>query len=357
MQNIEFRAEEVSRYYEVRLPDLNQRGAQWRCACPIHLGQGENFSVEPDLEHWYCFSKCQRGGDIIELQMRLNNSDFKTAKAEVFRIIGRDGTNKLPKAARTNEKSLRPGGARVISPARGKWREIERYPYTDESGQILYEVVRYLKPDGTKTFVQVRPSGVESAGTTDSNRTCSVPTGGIVVGLDSGKYLSDSKAERRTGRPHWKRAPDQKKDYHGLEYHFRECPRVPYRLQKVLGADTVYLPEGEKDVQALESWGLVASCNAGGAGGSRQYRTWAEHLRGRHVIILPDNDPPGHKHAAAVAAALLHVAASVRVVELPDLPESGDVTDWRDKGGTREEFQRLVEAAAMLNDRTLAARG
>jgi len=350
---IEFKAEEVSRYYEARLPGLNQRGAQWRCACPIHHGQGDNFSVKPDSGCWFCFSKCQCGGDIIELEMRLNNTDFKTAKAEVFRIVGRIGAGKPLNARSTNERSSGSGGA-VMRPVRGKWSEIERYPYTDESGGLLYEVVRYLKPDGTKTFVQARPSGVEAAGTTDLNRTDGIPTGGIVVGLDSGKYLPDVKAEHRARKPRWKRAPDQKKDYHGLEYHFRECPRVPYRLQKVLGADTVYLPEGEKDVHALEAWGLVASCNAGGAGGSRQYRLWPQHFRGRHVIILPDNDLPGRKHAFAVASALLNVAASVRVVELPDLPESGDVTDWRDKGGTQEEFRRVADAAQTLDEAALS---
>src|SRR5581483_10802251 len=187
---IEFKAEEVSRYYEARLPGLNQRGAQWRCACPIHHGQGDNFSVKPDSGCWFCFSKCQCGGDIIELEMRLNNTDFKTAKAEVFRIVGRIGAGKPLNARSTNERSSGSGGA-VMRPVRGKWSEIERYPYTDESGGLLYEVVRYLKPDGTKTFVQARPSGVEAAGTTDLNRTDGIPTGGIVVGLDSGKYLPD----------------------------------------------------------------------------------------------------------------------------------------------------------------------
>jgi hypothetical protein len=94
----------------------------------------------------------------------------------------------------------------------------------------------------------------------------------------------------------------------------------------VLKADAVYLPEGEKDVHTLEAWVLVASCNPGGAGNSHFYGEWAVYFRGRHIVILPDNDEPGRKHGAAVAAALLSVAASVRIVELPGLPEKGDVT-------------------------------
>ena len=130
--------------------------------------------------------------------------------------------------------------------------------------------------------------------------------------------------------------------------------RVPYRLPKLLNAETVYLPEGEKDVHTLEGWGLVASCNPGGSGNSHLYAGWADYFRGRHIVILPDNDEPGRKHAAAVAAALLSVAASVRIVELPGLPAKGDVTDWRDAGGTFERFRELTEAAAPMDAAALS---
>jgi putative DNA primase/helicase len=50
-----------------------------------------------------------------------------------------------------------------------------------------------------------------------------------------------------------------------------------------------------------------------------------------------------------VATALLPVAASMRIVELPGLPEKGDVTDWRDAGGTFAQFQELTEAATLMD--------
>src|SRR5208282_4265988 len=99
----------------------------------------------------------------------------------------------------------------------------------------------------------------------------------------------------------------------------------------------------------LESWGLVASCNPGGSGNSSLYAGWADHFRGRHIVILPDNDGPGRKHAAAVAAALLSAAASVRIVELPGLPAKGDVTDWRDAGGTFERLHELTQSATPID--------
>ena len=38
-------------------------------------------------------------------------------------------------------------------------------------------------------------------------------------------------------------------------------------------------------------------------------------------------------------------AASIRIVELPGLPAKGDVSDWIQSGGTREELERLVSEA------------
>lgn len=93
--------------------------------------------------------------------------------------------------------------------------------------------------------------------------------------------------------------------------------RVLYRLPELLTTDTaktVFVVEGEKDVEALRDRGLIATCNVGGAGKWRD--EYSESLRKRHVCILPDNDRPGRKHAHQVATALYGIAASVRVVEL-----------------------------------------
>jgi putative DNA primase/helicase len=163
-------------------------------------------------------------------------------------------------------------------------------------------------------------------------------------------YIVDPKKSARAGRTVW---VESQHSLDGAYYQFTECPRVPYRLPQVLRAETVFLPEGEKDVHTLESWALTASCNSGGAGaGWRQEYT--PHFRGRHCIILPDNDKAGHRHAALVAEALLPVAASVRIVELP-VGEKGDVTDWAEAGGTRERFLELVSQSSPIDVAGLAA--
>lgn len=301
---ITFTPGEVAIFYAARVPDLEQRrAAKWRGPCPIHHGKKDSFEVRPHTGRWHCYSRCGRGGDMLDLEAELNGGDFPTRKAEVFRLVGRPEpmnghhptSMNLNPAGRAPTKPTEP-----TSPA-GKWHEIVRYPYVDRDGRPLFEVVRYLKPDGDKAFKQCRPDG----------------RGGIVWNLEGIK-------------------------------------RVPYHLPKMLNADTVYLPEGEKDVHTLEEWGLVASCNPGGAGSSHRYREWADFFRGRQIVILPDNDEPGRKHAAAVAAALLSVAASLRIVELPGLPEEGDVTDWRDAGETIERFRELTQAAAPIDAAALS---
>jgi len=124
---------------------------------------------------------------------------------------------------------------------------------------------------------------------------------------------------------------------------------VLYRLSELLKreSETVFVCEGEKDVHTLEAFGLLATCNAMGAGKWRP--EYSETLRGRSVVILPDNDAPGRKHAAAIVASLLSVAASVRILELPGLPAKGDITDWLNAGGSLEQFREIVKASTTLD--------
>lgn len=121
--------------------------------------------------------------------------------------------------------------------------------------------------------------------------------------------------------------------------------RVPYRLPELIASDAdkfVFIPEGEKDVDELIHRGLVATTNAGGGGKWRP--EYNEPLRGRHVVVLPDNDPTGEKHAEQVTASLQGIAASVRVLRLPGLPPKGDVSDWLDAGWDAGRLAAMAEA-------------
>lgn len=132
-----------------------------------------------------------------------------------------------------------------------------------------------------------------------------------------------------------------------------ETQRVLYCLPELLvgvkSGHAIYIVEGEKDVESLATIGLVATCNPMGAGKWRN--EYNEPLHGASVVILPDNDKPGKQHAAEVAHSLAGVATEVRVVELPDLPPKGDVSDWLASGKTREALELLVAATPPLNGR------
>ena len=121
---------------------------------------------------------------------------------------------------------------------------------------------------------------------------------------------------------------------------------VPYHLADIAGArpdDLIFVVEGEKKANALAQLGFVATCNPFGAG--KWPASFAPHLAGRHVVILPDNDTPGRAHADDVAAKIRGAAASVVRVELPGLPDKGDIVDWLAAGGTAEALAVLVATA------------
>ena len=127
-------------------------------------------------------------------------------------------------------------------------------------------------------------------------------------------------------------------------------PLVLYHLPEVAQAITlrqpIYLVEGEKDVETLRALGLVATCNRGGAG--KWEDSYTATLKGADVIALPDNDPPGKAHAALITARLRGTVRSLTVIDLPDLPEKGDISDWLAKGHTLQELQRLCRTTIPL---------
>jgi hypothetical protein len=105
---------------------------------------------------------------------------------------------------------------------------------------------------------------------------------------------------------------------------------------------TIWVTEGEKDVDELKSRGLVATCNPMGAGKWREH--FNETFNGRTVVVIADHDVPGDEHAEEVATAISPVAQSVKVLRIPDLPDRGDVSDFLQAGGTIEQLIEMVES-------------
>lgn len=121
-----------------------------------------------------------------------------------------------------------------------------------------------------------------------------------------------------------------------------------YRLPELLAAPpsrTVFIVEGEKDVDRLWSAGLVATCNEGGGGKGKWFPAHSKHLRGRSVGIIPGNDKTGDQHAEDVARRLKKYAVAIKIVKLAGLPLKGDVSDWLDAGGSAAELDQLFVQA------------
>ncbi|HEX8867666.1 MAG TPA: hypothetical protein VF821_18550, partial [Lentzea sp.] len=186
-------------------------------------------------------------------------------------------------------RNLWPEHARYVNNTHNDRIEIAAYDYRDADNRLLYQAVRYFP----KEFRQRRPSG--------QNR--------------------------------W-------------TWNLDGVGRVLYRLPDLLQADQQrfrFILEGEKDVDRAWAMGLVATCNVGGAGKWRD--EYSEHFRGQRVAIIADNDEAGTNHARDVARSLMGIATEIRVLELPEIDEHGDLSDWLDDGGTREQLQTLVRSA------------
>lgn len=161
---------------------------------------------------------------------------------------------------------------------------VARYPYCDETGKVLFYVCR----TADKEFPQWNPAG-------------------------GGWGLNGSR-------------------------------RVLYRLPDLVNADKsewVFFCEGEKDADRLASLDLLSTTCPCGAGKWRP--EYAGTLAGRQVAILEDNDTAGQAGSKKIADALRGIAAEVKIIRLPGLPNHGDVSDWLDAGGTVERLLSIVE--------------
>ena len=163
--------------------------------------------------------------------------------------------------------------------------------------------------------------------------------------------------QRRESKSFIQRRPDGNG---GWIYNMNGVNRVLYRLPEILSSEKstwILIPEGEKDVDNVRKHGYVATTNAGGAS-QPWLDSYSEALRGRKVCVLPDNDDPGRKHANDVGSHLMGVAADVRVLMLPNLPEKGDVSNWLEAGNDPSTLLAMVEAAPVFsknsNHRTIS---
>jgi hypothetical protein len=85
--------------------------------------------------------------------------------------------------------------------------------------------------------------------------------------------------------------------------------RLPDVVEKAKTGGLVMLVEGEKVVEAIEALGIVATTIAMGAG--KWFDGFAPPLVGAYVVLCPDCDLEGRKHAVQAGRSLLAAGADV----------------------------------------------
>jgi RecA-family ATPase len=170
------------------------------------------------------------------------------------------------------------------------WRCTGTYDFRDEAGMLLYRTRRHEHRAKPKRFTAERPDG-------------------------AGGWTSN----------------------------MGDVRRVLYRLPELLTADPaepVYLTEGERKADKLAGWGFTATAFAFGAKSWR--KEYAKPLSGRTVIILPDNDANGRDMADRACLDIAEGGGTAYIVELPGLPDKGDIIDWT---GTADDLRGLIAKA------------
>lgn len=193
------------------------------------------------------------------------------------------------------------------------------YPYHDENGRLLFETVRLIP----KGFHQRRPATTQDP---------------------------HDKVKRDSEGHEWVYSL---KDSNG-----NQIRRVLYRLPETLAAievgHTIFVVEGEKDVESIVGLGLDATTSPQGAG------KWSDEFsvclkNATRIVVCPDNDPaptkapdkgyPGQRHAAAIVRSLLKGGTAPDRIQVLEFPGVKDASDWIAKGGTSDGLIALAHDA------------
>ncbi len=163
---------------------------------------------------------------------------------------------------------------------------IKEYPYQDETGNLLFQKVRYP----SKEFRLRKP--------------------------------------KRSGGWTWK---------------LGNTKRVLYRLPELINSTgTVYLVGGEKDVDTLLKYKLTATTNYDGE--AKWKSEYNPYFKDREVVIIEDNDEKGRAHGKLVSKHLFNFVQSIKIIRFKDCKSGYDVSDYLEENSI-EELKKLVDAA------------
>lgn len=232
--------------------------------------------VNAECGRWRDHATDEQGGDFISLFAAANSldqrHDFSVILDELEEWLGWRQSAFQARPQQAARESYRDAPKPADEPLGAP---TSRWHYLDTDSNIIATVSRYDLPNGSKTY---RPW--------------------------------DAKASR----------------------HQMPEPRPLYNMPALQRADTVVLVEGEKCADALISAGYAATTVMGGANAPMDKTDWSP-IRGKQIILWPDNDEAGRRYAAELPPFLRAFGCGVRVVEIPDdMPEKWDAADAADEG-------------------------
>lgn len=293
----------------LRVQKHAQPGRDNRCICPCHADKTGSLMVKLE-DDGRILMHCQAGCSVQDVckAIGVELSDLHE-RPLVPGMQVHPAKPRKPKAAPKPAPAPAPKDDKPERPL--PWPPTKVYDYTDESGELIFAVLRFTYPEGDKTFRQGVPDPGKRSGWT---------LGGV-SGLRKPLY------------------------------------RLPEVVAAVRSKTPVYVVEGEKDADTLAAMGLCGTTNPGGASKPGQAIKWlpehTETLAGAEVIIVPDVDEVGLSDRRRVALELAEAGCRVRWIDLrkaAEMPPKGDITDLAEMVGldkARSMLATLVAAAPL----------
>jgi hypothetical protein len=320
-------------FYQTYSP-LKPEGQKMRGPCPVHGGNGPNFALDPFTGLWFCHSRgCGKpGGDIFDFVMAVEGVTFPEALEHVANYAS------VAPDASASFRSV-PGHAFIKSAPTMYEDHFLDVTLAEGLHQRLMENPKVttwlLKHRGwtTETLVRFQIGFLPPAITGEEARIC-FPI------YDQQKRLINIRKHLFAYRPDLTDA--RRRELNKTLPWGKGLGTDLYPLTALENKRDVLLVEGEADATLACQLGFAAITGTLGAETFKPH--WAETLRGRVVAILYDGDEAGRKGTSKAVAALLGVAAQVRVAHYP--VGINDLSEWVvEHGAQPEDIQAVMDAA------------
>lgn len=293
---------------------IQRDGNEWSGCCPFHEEDTPSFTIfrgKDGADRFHCFG-CAEHGDVLDFVRKIKGVDLK----EAIRVLGGE----------VRRENVRP--QRLAAPV-DIYAGIVPLPPTDEIKAARR--VRLWNPKRQK-FGTITPSMVFPYRAAD----------GSLIGYVMRHDLQDGGKE--TPMVMWCEVPGQGACW--CRYPFPK-PRPLFGLDRLADGKQVIIAEGEKC--ATVGSAVTGRCFVSWAGGTYGIRhtDWTP-LAGRSVVIWPDADAPGVKTANEIAAILVALGCTVKIMDVSSKADGWDVADAADEGWSREDVDAFMRATVRV---------